>query len=79
LAFTILLTWVYNNTNESILLAVLFHTASNVCDWIVPTNPAVAGSTGSRPYIIQGTLAWIFAIGVIVLFGAKQLSRKGSA
>jgi membrane protease YdiL (CAAX protease family) len=79
LAFTILLTWVYNNTGGSILLAVLFHTASNVCDWIVPTNMAVTGITSMRPAIIQGILTWIVAIVVILLFGAKRLSRKQPA
>jgi membrane protease YdiL (CAAX protease family) len=79
LAFTILITWVYNNTNGSILLVMLLHTVSNVCDWIVPTFSAVAGSTGIRPFVIQGTLAWIIAVGVIVFFGAKHLSRKGVA
>jgi membrane protease YdiL (CAAX protease family) len=79
LSFTILLTWVYNNTDGSILLAALFHTASNVCDWIVPTFSPVSGSATLRPFIIQGTLGWIFAIGVIVFFGAQQLSRKAAA
>jgi membrane protease YdiL (CAAX protease family) len=77
--FVILLTLVYNNTEGSILLAALFHTASNVSDWIVPTFSVVAGSTGLRPFIIQGTLGWIFAIGVIIIFGAKHLRRKGAA
>jgi membrane protease YdiL (CAAX protease family) len=79
LTFSILLTWVYNNTEGSILLAALFHTASNVSDWIIPTFSVVAGSATLRPFIIQGTLGWIFAIGVIVLFGAKHLSLKGAA
>lgn len=79
LATTILLTWIYNSTQGSILLVVLFHTASNVCDWIVPTSPAVAGISSIRPTIIQGTLAWIFAAGLIARFGAKQLSRQGAA
>jgi membrane protease YdiL (CAAX protease family) len=79
LAFTILLTWVYNNTNGSILLVALFHTASNVCDWIVPTNMAVTQVTSIRPSIIQGILTWILAIVIIILFGAKQLSKKQPA
>jgi membrane protease YdiL (CAAX protease family) len=76
LPFTILLTWVYNNTNESLLLAVLFHTASNVCDWIVPTLPAVANAGGIRPFIIQGVLIWITAIVVIAIYGPKHLRRN---
>lgn len=76
LAFTILLTWIYNNTDGSILMAALFHTVSNVCDWIIPTSMAAANITSNRPSIIQGVLTWILAIAIIMLFGAKQLSRK---
>jgi membrane protease YdiL (CAAX protease family) len=76
LPFTVLLTWVYNNTHESLLLAVLFHTASNVCDWIVPTLPTVANASGIRPFIIQGVLVWITAIVVIAIYGPKHLSRN---
>ena len=76
LAFTILLTFVYNNTDGSILLAVLFHTVSNVCDWIVPTSSAIAEVTNIRPFIVQGILTWILVIVIVIRFGAKQLSRK---
>jgi membrane protease YdiL (CAAX protease family) len=76
LAFTILLTWVYNSTDGSILLAVLFHTVSNVCDWIIPTNKVVADIVSTRPSIIQGILTWTLAIVIIILFGAKQLCHK---
>lgn len=78
LAFSIVLTWVYNNTEGSILLAALFHTSSNVCDWIVPTFSAVSDSASLRPFIIQGTLGWLFAAGVIALFGAQHLRRHQS-
>ncbi len=76
LPFTVLLTWVYNNTHESLLLAVLFHTASNVSDWIVPTLPVVANASGIRPFIIQGVLVWITAIVVVAIYGPKHLSRN---
>jgi membrane protease YdiL (CAAX protease family) len=74
-AFTILLTWVYNNTQGSLLIAALFHTASNVSDWIVPTFPGVA-DVSIRSFIIQGSLGWIVAIVIVVLYGSKHLSRK---
>jgi CAAX protease family protein len=74
--FAILLTWIYNNTGASILMAVLFHTASNVCDWIVPTLPAVANASSIRPFIIQGILTWVIAIIIIAIYGPKRLSRK---
>jgi membrane protease YdiL (CAAX protease family) len=74
---TVILTWVYNNTSGSILLAVLFHTANNVADWIVPTSPAVTGIGTIRPYVIQGTLAWIVALCVVKIYGGRHLSRQG--
>jgi membrane protease YdiL (CAAX protease family) len=74
--FTILVTWIYNNTRESLLLVTLFHTASNVSDWIVPTAPTLTNSTGIRPFIILGTLVWITALVVIAIYGPRYLSHK---
>jgi membrane protease YdiL (CAAX protease family) len=55
LAMTVLMTWVYNSTGGSLLLVVLYHTASNVSDWIAPTaNLAGAQAVaGGRPFALQ--------------------------
>jgi len=75
--FTILLTWIYNNTGKSLLMAALFHTVSNVCDWIIPTSP-VGGrlAEGVRPLILQGVLTWAAALTVIVLYGSRTLIKS---
>jgi uncharacterized protein len=69
--FTILLTWIYNNTGQSLLMAALFHTVSNVCDWMIPTSSI--GGSAVRPLILQGALTWAVALTVIVLYGARTL------
>jgi len=74
--FTILLTWIYNNTGKSLLMAALFHTVSNVSDWIIPTSPVGHSlEVGVRPLILQGVLTWAAALTVIVLYGSRTLVR----
>ena len=76
IALTIVMTWLFNNTRGSLLIAVLFHTVSNVSDWIVPVMPTIASASGARPFIIQGVLVWLTALTVIVIHGPENLSRK---
>jgi membrane protease YdiL (CAAX protease family) len=74
LAMTILITWVYNNTHGSLLIAVLFHTFSNFADWVVPTAPAALG--GSTAALTGQTLLNLSVVlAVLLLFGAEHLSR----
>lgn len=73
--FTIIFTWVYNNTKGSLLIAVLFHTASNTADWLVPIMPSSTSASGMIPFILTGVLLWIVAITVIITFGSAHLSR----
>lgn len=78
-SFTILITWVQNNTQANLLLAVLFHTASNVSDWIVPTFTLVSNASGMRPFVIECLLSLAAALIVIAIFGPKHLSRRVTA
>lgn len=72
----IVMTWLFNNTRGSLLIAVLFHTVSNVSDWIVPVMPTIASASGVRPFIIQGVLVWLTAFTVVIIYGPENLSRK---
>lgn len=76
IALTIVFTWLFNNTRGSLLIAVLFHTANNVSDWIVPVMPTIASASGTRPFIIQGGLVWMTALIAIIVYGPENLSRK---
>ena len=79
LSLTVIFTWVYNNTRGSLLVAVLFHTASNTSDWIVPIVPFITGASDIRAFVLHGLFNLIVAIAIIVVFGPKHLSRRPSS
>ena len=63
--FTIVFTWVYNNTKGSLLIAVLFHTASNFSDWLVPIVPFLTPAGALRPFIVKCAIMWMTALLII--------------
>lgn len=64
MAMSVLMTWVYNHTSGSLLIAVLFHTVSNLADWIIPVMPIGAGAD-ARAFAIL-TVINVIVVGVIV-------------
>jgi len=75
---TILTTRVYNSTRGNLLLVILYHTASNTADWIVPTAN-IAGAQvmeSARPFMLQVGLMWLAVIAVVAVFGARDLARR---
>ena len=80
MAFSLIATWVYNNTNGSILLMILLHASSNaavaVGTSVIPTDL----SPGLHSFVYSG---WIPAITysvlalLILLFTRGRLSYKG--
>ena len=67
LAVGIFRAWVYNNTGESVLAAVLFHAAGNVTGEVIPFNvPSIYFF-----YIIE----FVVALAIILLYGPKTLIR----
>lgn len=75
MCMTVILTWVYNNTNGSLLLVVLFHTASNTSDWIVPIGLVGSTASISQASLISIILRALTVILLVVIFGAERLSR----
>jgi membrane protease YdiL (CAAX protease family) len=71
----ILFTWFHNNTNSSILTAIVFHTSVNFSGILIPiTDSYVIPS--SLGYIVLNSLILGFTILVIKFYGSKHLMRE---
>lgn len=72
---SILYTWLYNNTNGSVLAVTLLHAGLNIWGRLVALHPAETGEVLSA-YVL--TAGWgIVAIGLVILFGGRTLTRTG--
>jgi hypothetical protein len=67
---SILSTWIYNNTNRSILAALLFHTVENLAHFIFPAMGTKLGG------LISVILNVCVVIIVLIIWGPKSLVRK---
>lgn len=70
-AGVIVMNWVFNNTRGSVLLAMLFHAAANTWTDIVPIPQG-----DSLAWTMWAVVFSVVAIIVVVLAGARYLSRK---
>lgn len=77
LGFSILYTWLFNNTRGSLLIAHLFHAASNTTLGVIPILPMDTGGI-MRPLWLAVGLLWVFALAVVAYFGPEDLSREHS-
>jgi membrane protease YdiL (CAAX protease family) len=69
---TIIFTWLYNNTDGSLLIAIVFHMMLDVAEYIVPLGLYEGDII---KLTINAIMNWIMAILLITLFGWKYLSR----
>jgi membrane protease YdiL (CAAX protease family) len=75
IGLTILMTWLYNNTKESVLLAVLFH-AVFTGPGLSPLFPDISSNAFNQIVKLVIIPLWVMVVLVIALFGAARLSRK---
>lgn len=75
LALATLFTWVFNNTRGSLLLAHLFHAASNTAIGVLPVIPSDAGGS-LRPLTIAIILLVVVTATVVLVYGPESLSRQ---
>lgn len=69
MAQTILMTWLYNNTRQSILSAVLFHFAVNFSGELAALTPRAEG--------LQTGLWAMAAMAVVFIWGPETMTRSG--
>jgi membrane protease YdiL (CAAX protease family) len=74
IAMAVPFTWVYNNTNGSLLIATLFHAAINTAYVFLPTAPSATGDVTAR-MILTG-IEFVAAFAVVVVAGPARLSRQ---
>jgi len=72
-ALSVLFTWVYNNTQGSLVPALILHTSVNVASTIVPVVPTAAGSV--LPLNLLVALLYAAAVVVVTVFGPNKLGR----
>jgi len=75
LAFSILMTWVYNNTDGNLLAALLFHTMANLANALFPTFELRPGGN-QQAYYYLAALTVIVALFVVWKWGSQHLSRQ---
>jgi len=67
--WVVFFSWLYNNTNGSVLLAILLHASLNF-------SMGILRFTSPKFYPAITIVFWAVALFVVVIFGPKKLSRK---
>jgi membrane protease YdiL (CAAX protease family) len=72
---TVIITWVYLHTRGSILIVILFHTLSNLADYVIPIEIDQVAPAG---ILIQIAVTWV-VIGVLLWKEGKGLGAGSGA
>jgi membrane protease YdiL (CAAX protease family) len=74
LAFSIILTWLYNSTRGSLLMVAIMHASANTVGVFMPMANTVS-SENMGVYMIFVLLEVVTAIMIVIVTGAERLSR----
>src|SRR5215216_3905801 len=83
--FTILITWVFNSTGGSVLMAMIVHAVMNASDemWKIlseysvrPASAAEAAAETGHVYLMLTVVFWVAAAAVVLVYGPLNLSRR---
>jgi hypothetical protein len=74
MAYAVILTWLYNSTNGSLLLVAISHASSNTAGVFMPMANTVSGEHMGT-YIIFVLLEVLTAVMIVLATGAERLSR----
>jgi membrane protease YdiL (CAAX protease family) len=74
MAYAVILTWLYNNTQGSLLLVAISHASSNTAGVFMPMANTVSGEHMGA-YIVFVLLEVITAVTIILATGTERLSR----
>ena len=69
---SILYTWLYNNSNGSILVSMIFHAINNFSNSLIPLNDTIFG------YAYYTILLDAVIVIILIIYGPKKLVRKST-
>jgi uncharacterized protein len=83
--FAILITWVFNSTGGSVLMAMFFHAVMNASTEVWKAIPQYSVRPASVAETVAGTVhinlmsaivLWVVAVVVVLVYGPRNLSRR---
>jgi membrane protease YdiL (CAAX protease family) len=85
--FSVLITWVFNSTRKSVLMAMLVHAVMNASSQMWKVLPEYSGGSDAmsaaeaaaatvRANLMLTVVLWVAAVAVVLVYGTRNLSRK---
>ena len=81
----VLMTWLFNSTGGSVLMAMFFHAVINTADelWkvlpensVAPANAAEAAAANAHYYLMLTIVVGVAAVVLVLVYGPRNLSRR---